>query len=190
MRIVSGMYKNRNVYAPPGRAVRPTPERAREALFSILGSDLEGHVFLDLFAGAGTVGLEALSRGAGRAIFVEQEARALRYLRQNIDKLGCGDRCEVIDLPAGLVDADVYGRATVIFLDPPYGAEPDLPRLREYLAAAERAPVVIYQREAKLQAGPGPGMPPKLVPDRMPLFEERRYGRTIFSIYYQETVDS
>jgi len=190
MRIVSGIYRNRNLYAPPGRDVRPTPERAREALFSILGSDLGGHVFLDLFAGAGTVGLEAVSRGVERAIFVEQDARALRYLRQNIDKLGCGDRCEVIDLPARLVGPEVFERATVIFLDPPYGAAPDLPLLRDYLSMAERPPVVIYQRDARARSGPGPaGVPPSLVPDRMPLLEERQYGRTIFSIYYRENMD-
>lgn len=189
MKIIGGMYRNRNVIAPPGRDVRPTPARAREALFSLLGRDLEGHVFLDLFAGAGTVGLEAVSRGVNRSIFVEQDRRALRALRQNIEKLGCWDRCEVIDLPVGLLPVDTYARATVIFLDPPYGPDPDLPRLREFLSSTDRQPLVIYQRDGKPRPGSPGEMPPPVIPDRIPLLEERRYGRTVFSLYYRESTE-
>jgi len=187
MRIISGIYRNRNVYAPPGRSVRPTPERAREALFSILGVNLEGHVFLDLFAGAGTMGLEAVSRGADRSIFVEQDEKALRVLRQNIGKLGCDERCEILAIPVGAVGADVFSRATVVFLDPPYGVAPDIPRLGAFLVSAERPPLIIYQWDAIFRDPGSAGMRPGWIPDRMSLLDERKYGRTMLSLYATET---
>jgi 16S rRNA (guanine966-N2)-methyltransferase len=186
MRIISGIYRNRQLYAPPGREVRPTPEKAREALFSTLGGNLEGHTFLDLYAGAGTVGLEAVSRGAELVIFVERDRRALGALRRNTRSLQCEDRCRVIELPVDLVDKDTFARASVIFMDPPYGLQPKLPRLREFLETAPRPPLVIYQWDYGARPPRGESVPPSWIPDRIPLLNQRRYGRTMFSLYYQE----
>lgn len=187
MRIIGGIYRNRHIFVPPGRDVRPTPEKAREALFSVLGGALEGHTFLDLYAGAGTVGLEAISRGAEMTILVEQEGRALAALIRNVQTLHCEDRCEILEAPVESIERDVYARATLIFLDPPYHAQPALPVLREFLETAARPPLVIYQRDSRLIPPRGKHVPPRWIPDRMVLFDERRYGRTVFSLYcYQE----
>lgn len=147
---------------------------------------MEGHTFVDLYAGAGTVGLEAVSRGAKICIFVEQERHAVGALRDNIRLLGCGERCEVLERPVGLIGEEVYGRASIIFLDPPYGPEPGLPNLRAFLEAAARPPLVIYQWDRTLRPPRAPRVPPGWIPDRMGLLDERRYGRTVFSLYYEE----
>lgn len=132
MRIVAGRWRGRPLVAPAGAATRPTADRVREALFSMLASRLgsfEGLAVLDVFAGTGALGLEALSRGAARATFVETDRGALDALRANIAKLGA----EATVLPQR---AEGLGRANVAhhlaFLDPPYDqglAGPTLTRL-------------------------------------------------------------
>ena len=87
MRVIAGRYGGRRLQAPPGAATRPTADRVREALFSILGARVEGAAVLDLFAGSGSLGLEALSRGAARATFVESAPAAQRALRANAEAL-------------------------------------------------------------------------------------------------------
>src|SRR5437660_10991620 len=94
MRVIAGTHRGRELIAPKGRATRPTSDRLREALFSILG-DVGGLRVLDAFAGSGALGLEALSRGAGHAVFCETAPLALRALRANVERLGYRDRCEV-----------------------------------------------------------------------------------------------
>jgi 16S rRNA (guanine966-N2)-methyltransferase len=123
VRIVAGEWRGRKLAAPAGDATRPTADRTRETLFSMLASRLgsfEGLLVADLFAGSGALGLEALSRGAARAIFVEQDAAALNALRTNIASLGAQLCC---DVRAGSVMA--LGPASrpvdLLLLDPPYG---------------------------------------------------------------------
>src|SRR5690348_188254 len=102
MRIVGGRHRGRRLFAPPGESVRPTSDRAREALFNILshgsfavrGSPFAGFPVIDAFAGTGALGLEALSRGASEAAFIENGRDALAALRRNIDALGEGDRAQ------------------------------------------------------------------------------------------------
>src|ERR1700758_5362053 len=95
MRVIAGTLGGRRLKAPPGRATRPTSDRVREALFSMLG-ELDGERVLDLFAGSGALGIEALSRGAARAVFVERGAAAGRVLRENLGSLGLGpERAEL-----------------------------------------------------------------------------------------------
>jgi 16S rRNA (guanine966-N2)-methyltransferase len=127
MRIVAGRHRGRRLLAPPGETVRPTSDRAREALFNILshgqlaaeGIPFAGAAVLDAFAGTGALGLEALSRGAAEAAFIEQDREALATLRQNIAALGEDGRARIV---AG--DATRLPRApsayALAFLDPPY----------------------------------------------------------------------
>ena len=122
MRIVAGEWRRRQLRAPPGEGTRPTADRTRETLFSMLASRLgsfEGLAVADLFAGSGALGLEALSRGAERCLFVENDATALRALRDNIAALRAQQRCEVI---AGSVLAlgPAKAAADLVLLDPPY----------------------------------------------------------------------
>ena len=88
MRIIAGSLRSRTLEAPPGLATRPTSDRLRETLFNVLAPRIEGAVFLDLYAGSGAVGIEALSRGAERVVFVERAPAALKVLRANLEQLG------------------------------------------------------------------------------------------------------
>ncbi|MGI9127287.1 MAG: 16S rRNA (guanine(966)-N(2))-methyltransferase RsmD [Roseomonas sp.] len=127
MRIIAGRWKGRVLTAPPGLTTRPTSDRARQAIFDQLwhapwaGRDmLEDAVVLDGFAGTGAMGLEALSRGAARAFFMEQDRAALAALRANIAGCKAGDACRVIasDVTAPPIAA---APCSLVFLDPPYG---------------------------------------------------------------------
>ena len=128
MRIAAGKFRGRNLIAPKGLTVRPTGGRVREALFDILlhGLDvpIEGALVLDVFAGAGALGLEALSRGAREAIFIEQAKPSLDAIAANIDALNIAGaarivRADATDLPRAQADAV----ASLVFMDPPYRRE-------------------------------------------------------------------
>ena len=124
MRIVAGGWRGRKIGAPPGDATRPTADRTRETLFSMLTSRLgsfEGLAVADLFAGSGALGLEALSRGAATCIFVEQDAAAIKALRANIDHLGARSQCDVRAMSVmtlGIAKAPL----DLILMDPPFGS--------------------------------------------------------------------
>jgi 16S rRNA (guanine966-N2)-methyltransferase len=120
MRIIAGEHRGRRIRAPEGRGTRPMLDRVREALFSTLQAELPGAVVLDLFAGSGSLGLEALSRGAERARLVESDPRALRLLRANVEALGLEDRAEVVPVDALSAAAWEAGPFDLVFLDPPY----------------------------------------------------------------------
>jgi len=119
MRIIAGQWRGRALVAPGGQATRPTADRTREALFSMLTSrlgDFEGLRVADLFAGTGALGLEALSRGAAHCTFVEQDRAALASLTANIERLGASDRATVRAQSA----LSVSGEFDLVMLDPPY----------------------------------------------------------------------
>lgn len=122
MRIVAGTHRGRRLVAPPGRATRPTSDRVREALFAIVGP-VDGRDVLDLFAGSGALGLEALSRGAASAVLVDHDRAAVAAIRGNIAALGLQDRARVVarDWRAALAAERRAGRVFGLCLvDPPY----------------------------------------------------------------------
>jgi 16S rRNA (guanine(966)-N(2))-methyltransferase RsmD len=129
MRVIAGEFRSRRLQSPPGDATRPTPARLRETLFDILSSHIEGATFLDGYAGAGAVGIEALSRGAARAIFLEKNRAALDTIRENLASLRVEHRAIVVPGPVLLTLA--RHPAEIVFLDPPYSLE------REYRAVLE-----------------------------------------------------
>lgn len=118
MRVIAGEFRSRRLKSIPGLDTRPTPDRLRETLFDILSERIEGAAFLDAYAGTGAVGIEALSRGAGRAIFIERSKGAAKVLRENLASLGIEDRAIVL-LGAAASLIPRY-KADVVFLDPPY----------------------------------------------------------------------
>jgi len=121
MRVIAGEFRSRVLKTLPGRDVRPTPDRLREALFSILAPQLEGAVFLDAYAGSGSVGIEALSRGAARAVFIEKDRSAMMLIRENLRTLGVESRANVVLGKA--VPLVAKHPADIVFLDPPYPLE-------------------------------------------------------------------
>jgi 16S rRNA (guanine966-N2)-methyltransferase len=176
MRIVGGRHRGRRLVAPPGEAVRPTSDRAREALFDILshgsfaasGLPFAGRSVLDAFAGTGALGLEALSRGAARAVFIENGVEALAALRRNIAMLGEGGRALV--LPGDATRPPRAGEAcALVFVDPPYRSGLAGPALAALDKAGWLAPeaLAVIETAARERTPPPAGFTP---------LDERVYG--------------
>lgn len=125
MRIVAGTARGRTLKGPKGPGLRPTADRVRESLFNILGQWLDRLVILDLFAGTGAISLEALSRGASRAVLVDSGREALQLCRENAEALGMLDRTEIVAAPVDartLARVRAQGPFDLVFADPPYVA--------------------------------------------------------------------
>lgn len=122
LRIIAGDAKGRPIRSLPGRETRPTSGRVKESLFNIIGSDVISTAVLDLFAGTGSLGLEALSRGADRAVFIDREKRCARLIKQNLASLGFHDRGRVSAASLPQAVEHLRGkRFQLVFIDPPYG---------------------------------------------------------------------
>lgn len=119
MRVITGEARGRTLQAPEGFHTRPTSEKVKEALFSIIQFELEGRRVLDLFAGSGQLGIEALSRGARECVFVENDRNALQIIKRNIEHCGFGDRSKVVagDAAAFVKRGEKFD---IVFADPPY----------------------------------------------------------------------
>jgi 16S rRNA (guanine966-N2)-methyltransferase len=175
MRVVAGTHRGRRLSAPPGRGIRPTADRVRESLFSILGT-LDGVRVLDLFAGSGALGIEALSRGAASAVFVDRDPRAVRAVRANLAGLG-------LRAPVHRADAVTFLRRSaaaggkaydLVFVDPPYILAP---RLGGPLT--ELLPAVVLP-DARIVTESDSRRPLLL---GLPLEDERRYGDTRVALH-------
>ena len=125
MRIEAGTAKGRRLQTVPGRQVRPTSGRVRQALFNTLREWVPGCIFVDMFAGTGSVGLEALSRGAGHVYFIENDRRALLALRTNINRCGAESQTVIVTaaLPQAVRKLPAAQQVDVLFLDPPYASD-------------------------------------------------------------------
>jgi 16S rRNA (guanine966-N2)-methyltransferase len=120
LRVIAGSYRGRRLHAPRGRTTRPTSARVREALFQILGA-LEGAHVLDLYAGSGALGIEALSRGASDVVFVEQDRAALSCIRENVETVGVSERALVLGRPVASIEKALgEARFDLVLCDPPW----------------------------------------------------------------------
>lgn len=181
MRIIAGRFRGRALTpvgkGDPGAQLRPTSDRTRESLFSMLaggrfGDPLTGARVLDLFAGTGALGLEALSRGAGHVTFVENGRAGLALLRQNIAALEVAGEAECLACDARRLPLCPGPPASLVFLDPPYGQALGLPALQAAQSAAWLAPgaLVIWEEAAEQSAPPG-----------FTRRDSRRYGDTVLT---------
>jgi 16S rRNA (guanine(966)-N(2))-methyltransferase RsmD len=141
MRVIAGELRSRRLKGVPGLATRPTPDRLRETLFDILAPRIEGVAFLDAYAGTGAVGIEALSRGARHACFLERNRTALAVLRENLAALGLAARATV--LPGRVLVTLEQCRADIVFLDPPYDQEDEYAAALDVLSQTPPALVVV-----------------------------------------------
>src|SRR5436853_2883260 len=132
MRIIAGEFRSRRLKSIPGDATRPTSDRLRETIFDILQTGIAGSVFLDAYAGTGAMGIEALSRGAHHAYFLERNRAALEAIRENVASLGLEPRSTVLTGPAMLTIGQL--QADIVFLDPPYALEREYESILEKLA--------------------------------------------------------
>jgi 16S rRNA (guanine966-N2)-methyltransferase len=176
MRIIAGSRKGHRIDAPRGLATRPTGDRVREAAFSLIGP-VDGAEVLDLYAGSGAMGIEALSRGAARAVFVESERAACRAIEHNLDKLRLTGATVLCDdaLRALAAETAAQRRYDLVLVDPPYEAWPELqPRLGRYLAAvlAEDG-VLVVETSSRVEP-------------ELPLEQRtsRRYGAARLTLYH------
>lgn len=179
MRVIAGRLGGRRLKAPKGTATRPTSDRVREALFSILG-DIEGANVLDLFAGTGALGIEALSRGARQAAFVERDASVVRILSANLEALEISQEAAEVrrtDALAALRSAQGSKETyDLVFIDPPYREAPtwgpELSAMLPSLLASNARVVVESDRRAPLEL-------------ELPIEREKRYGDTLITIHRQ-----
>ena len=186
MRIIAGKYKGRRLKVLKGRHIRPTTDRVREALFSILGDRVPGSRVLDLFAGTGALGLEALSRGAETVIFVERSPPARDIIKANIAALGLEEECEIIagDYRTALRRLGERGESfNLIMADPPYRTAADgeetsvenlLSQIDQSATLREDGIVVIEQLR---------GTKPVIPDSSWHEVQSKRYGRTGLSFY-------
>jgi 16S rRNA (guanine966-N2)-methyltransferase len=176
MRIIAGEAKGRHLETPPD-GTRPLTGKAREALFSILGDSVAGASVLDLYAGSGSFGLEALSRGAADVVFVERDPRAVSVLQENVDAIGLGGRIEPADVEAYLRNSS--GRFDLVFVDPPWAL--DDTAVDQILTLVEppakAGGIVVVHRRA---GGREPAS------DNLRLTDRRRYGDTELWLYAKE----
>ncbi len=181
MRVIAGTHRGRRLESPPGRVLRPTSDRVREALFSILGNRLPHSRFLDLYAGTGAIGIEAVSRGATRVTCVESTETARKFLRQNISYCEMSKQVTVCAQPVDrfLSQPEYWdGPYDLIFADPPYAAVPEFVALidgvnTEWLFSADSWLVVEHATKTTL-------------PDSIAraIFRRRyRYGDTMLSVF-------
>src|ERR1700693_3813824 len=173
LRVSGGEARGRRLKAPKG--IRPTQGMVKQAIFNLVGPGIEGAHVLDLFAGSGALGIEALSRGAAGVTFVDHQARGLAILRQNLDVLGLKERSHVVrgDVVRWLeASADRVMRAGLVFLDPPYD-DNVLERARRVLDRGLEAAVVVAEHSRRHAL-------PSL--SRLELDRERRYGDTIVTV--------
>ena len=141
MRVIAGEFRSRRLKTLPGLATRPTPDRLREALFNVLASRIEGGVFMDVYAGTGAVGIEALSRGAQRAIFIERSRAAVGVIRENLDALELAGRAQVFTSRAVSVLERLA--ADIVFVDPPYELEGEYDAAMNALAGGGSGLVIV-----------------------------------------------
>ncbi|HEY8316662.1 MAG TPA: 16S rRNA (guanine(966)-N(2))-methyltransferase RsmD [Gaiellaceae bacterium] len=174
MRIIAGSHKGHTIHAPKGRDTRPTSDRVRENVFNILGP-VDGAAVLDLYAGSGAMGLEALSRGASKAVFVERDGDAARTIERNLDKLRLAGTVIRKDAVSALAAEAGSGRKyDLVLVDPPYDVYADMePRLARYLPSVlTEDGVVVVETDVRVEP-------------TLPLEQRttRKYGAARITIY-------
>ena len=175
LRVTGGEARGRRLKAP--KNIRPTQGKVKQAIFNMVGAGIEGARVLDLFAGSGALGLEALSRGAAEVTFVDQQPRGLAILRQNLDALGFKERARVVrsDVVRWLeASPDAVGAAHFVFLDPPYD-DAVLDRSLRVLDRQVAGGAIVLAEHSRRQNVP------QLI--RLQVDRERRYGDTVVTVF-------
>lgn len=180
MRVIGGKFKGRKLNQFRGMKIRPTADRVREAVFNILGPRVRNASVLDLFAGTGALGIEALSRGAGYAVFVDNHPAATEIIRRNLDTCNAMDRSRVVkwDIAKNLYclkSLDI--RFDLVLMDPPYAGRllgRAIRHLCDSLALTKDARIVAEHSDTE----PIPDMAPTI-----DMIDQRRYGKTLVSIF-------
>jgi len=185
MRVIAGRLKGRRLAAVRG-AMRPTADRVREAVFNILGEEIVGARVLDLFAGSGALGIEALSRGAREAVFVEQHPTALSVLRRNLGLCGLTAQAAVLAQPVAAAIRGLAARGEnfeIVFCDPPYGHD----LVKDTLERLGEAGLVVPGGLVAAEHGRKDDAAPAYA--SLGRMQERRYGDTVVTFYRREAAE-
>jgi 16S rRNA (guanine966-N2)-methyltransferase len=184
MRVIAGTARGRRFEAPKGTSTRPTPDRVREALFSILYDRVSDARILDVFAGTGALAFEALSRGAERATLIESDPATALLVRKNAQALGFAARCDIITAKADKAISTLGkggDRFDLVFLDPPYDAGLLEPTLQQLAHSPLLTPDVLIMAEHRSSSAPPPAPPTYAMEDT------RRYGEVALAFYVRES---
>lgn len=175
MRIITGSVKGKRLVTPAGLDVRPTPERVKEGLFSALQFDLEGRRVLDLFAGSGQLGLEALSRGAENAVLVDSSAVSLKAVKNNIEICGFEDRAKAVLADYASFCAMSRDVFDIVFLDPPYNEGLLMPALKAVLPLVSDYGFVVCEHPPEVEVEENVG--------GFKVWRTYRYGKVIVTVF-------
>ncbi len=178
MRVIAGKYKGRKLETPVDYSVRPTADKVKEAMFSILMGKIRESRFLDLFAGTGSIGIEALSRGASSCVFGDSSRESIKLIKKNIELCGAGDAATVVSGDFRKVLDAQDDKFDIIFLDPPYGRgfiEPSFESISKLSLLNDEGLIIAEHRRDE-------ELPEELY--GLKKLKERKYGRIVLSIYY------
>lgn len=175
MRVITGTARGRRLDTLPGEHTRPTAEKVKESLFSAIQFDIEGRRVLDLFAGSGQLGIEALSRGASGCVFVDKNTDAVRIIRQNLQHTGLSAAAQVLGTDALSYLARPGDRFDLVFLDPPYAADLLLPALTKVAPLVNDGGIIACETEDGIE------LPQRV--DRFSVARTYRFGRIYVWLY-------
>jgi 16S rRNA (guanine966-N2)-methyltransferase len=184
VRIISGTQRGRKLISPEGQHSRPTSGKVKEALFSIIQFEIEGRRVLDLFAGSGQIGLEALSRGAAYCLFVENDRRAMQMVRENVEKCGFNDRSSFLQNDYASVLKRIDEKFDIIFVDPPYASSyyTNTLKLISTFDILAHNGIIIFESKSDLK-----------LPEETETLQKGRsylYGRTMLTLYRHKASDT
>ena len=186
MRVIAGKYRGRNLFSPKDQAVRPTTDRIKENVFNLLQTRIPGCDFLDLFGGSGAMTIEALSRGAARAVLVDCDRESVKLIKKNLSALGIGREADLLETDYWRAAERLRGRAfDVIFLDPPYHADfyEDVLNAISSFGLLKEGGVTVFEHATERALS---------LPEGWRATDERKYGSVTISILvfdFQSTID-
>jgi 16S rRNA (guanine966-N2)-methyltransferase len=175
VRIIAGHFRGARLYTPSDMTIRPTADRLRESIFNIIGPQIRGKRILDLFAGTGAMGIEALSRGAAHAVFIDNNPQALDLIHRNIEKVSAREQTTVIawDAARDLSCLQDQAAIDIIFIDPPYRRGLIYKTLRHLQALPSCAGMIVVEHAVKDALND--------LPASLFMADQRRYGKTLVS---------
>lgn len=175
MRVITGLARGRRLETLPGDATRPTGEKVKESLFSAIQFDIEGRRVLDLFAGSGQLGIEALSRGASGCVFVDKNTEAVKVIRQNLLHTGLAEKSQVLGTDALTYLTRPGDRFDLVFLDPPYASELLVPVLSKVAPVVNDGGILVCETDDTTE------LPNRI--DRFAVSKTYRFGHTLVWLY-------
>lgn len=175
MRVITGLARGRRLETLPGEATRPTGEKVKESLFSAIQFDIEGRRVLDLFAGSGQLGIEALSRGASGCVFVDKSTEATRIIRQNLLHTGLAEKSQVLSTDALTYLVRPGDRFDLVFLDPPYASDLLLQALNGVAPLVNDGGIIVCETDDNAS------LPERI--DRFSVAKTYRFGHTLVWLY-------